>query len=134
MRGLGRSFLSITCLSGAFAACQSPTGGFSSVSGTVAALSLSGGWDNLGGVLVVYDSASAVGGGRLAGYGALGPCSRAIDFNFSPITGVYRHDGTAVPRDSLTIGRAVTVEWTGGLLLSCPGQTTAEAIILAPAS
>jgi len=63
---------------------------------------------------------------------ATGPaCEQQIVFWIdSRTTRLVRRDGGMISVDSLSIGRSVAVEYSGGAALSCPAQTGAEAVIL----
>ena len=59
-------------------------------------------------------------------------CSRQMYFSFGPNTQLTRRTGDVIPPDSLVVGRSVTVEWHGDVLLSCPVKAGADRIVLEP--
>ena len=63
---------------------------------------------------------------------AAGPaCEQQIAFGIASDTRLVRFDGMTVSTDSLTIGRGVSVQYSGFGAMSCPAQFGADEVTLA---
>lgn len=110
---MSRSLSLLFCI--AVTACTEVADPVPTFRGVIAARSLTGADETYRGAILVAADTS---------------CTRQIWFKIWLTTRIARRDGSSISLDSLTVGRAVDVQWSGLVITTCPGGASADAVFL----